>query len=117
MHWPDLTNVLDGLPWAVAGGVATRQYMPERETADLDVAVRAEDAPRAESALRDHGFTSEGRLSIGGSKWRSSSGVALDLIEGGEPWWDEAPREAAGQNDQDGNRVLTRPFLVLMKLR
>ncbi|MFQ5810180.1 MAG: hypothetical protein ACE5JM_11225, partial [Armatimonadota bacterium] len=45
MSWPDLPAVLDGLPWGVIGAVAARQYMPERMTADIDIAVRAEDGP------------------------------------------------------------------------
>jgi hypothetical protein len=27
--WPDLREILQGIPWAVIGGVATRAYMPE----------------------------------------------------------------------------------------
>jgi len=34
--WPNLRELLDGLRWAVAGGVATRAFMPERMTEDLE---------------------------------------------------------------------------------
>ena len=37
--WPDLRQVLTGIPWVVVGGVATRAYMPERATKDLDILV------------------------------------------------------------------------------
>ena len=37
MIWPDLSEIFDDLLWAVVGAVATRLYMPERMTRDLDV--------------------------------------------------------------------------------
>lgn len=40
--WPDLTDMLAGLPWAVVGAVASRAYMPERATQDLDILVTKE---------------------------------------------------------------------------
>ena len=33
--WPDLRDILQGIPWVVTGGVATRAYMPERMTTGL----------------------------------------------------------------------------------
>ena len=41
--WPDLRQILQGLDWMIIGGVATRAYMPERVTKDLDILVRAAD--------------------------------------------------------------------------
>src|SRR5258708_31690680 len=43
--WPDLREVLTGLDWAIVGDVATRAYMPERKTNDLDILVRSADGP------------------------------------------------------------------------
>jgi hypothetical protein len=37
--WPDLRPILEGIEWAIIGGVATRAYMPERMTKDLDIVV------------------------------------------------------------------------------
>ena len=46
MHpWPDLRELLGGLDWVIVGGVATRAYMPERMTNDLDILIRASDGP------------------------------------------------------------------------
>jgi hypothetical protein len=39
MRFPDLSRMLGGVPWAVIGAAATRLYMPERKTSDLDVLV------------------------------------------------------------------------------
>ena len=41
--WPDLRPILEGIPWAIVGAVATRAYMPERATKVLDILVRAPD--------------------------------------------------------------------------
>lgn len=40
MQFPNLSAPLASLPWAVVGAAATRLYMPERMTDDLDVLVR-----------------------------------------------------------------------------
>jgi hypothetical protein len=37
--WPDLRPILDGIDWAIIGSVATRAYLPERMTKDLDILV------------------------------------------------------------------------------
>ncbi len=46
VEWPDISGVLDGVPHALVGGVATREYMPERATPALDLVVLPEDAAR-----------------------------------------------------------------------
>ena len=38
--WPDLRKILKGILWVIIGGVATRAYMPERMTKDLDILVK-----------------------------------------------------------------------------
>ncbi len=115
LNWPDLTSVLAGIPWAVVGAVATRRYMPERATADLDVAILGADAQRVSERLESAGFRLVGRLSIGGSTWRSPSGVSLDIIEGEEGWWPRALVEASQNIGRDGQPTLPLAFLVLMK--
>jgi len=64
-QWPDLTGLLKGLRWAIAGAVATRLYMPERATRDVDVAVFAPDIGNAETRLADAGYVKTGKRSIG----------------------------------------------------
>jgi hypothetical protein len=39
----DLRTIIKQTPFVVVGGVATRLYMPERMTLDLDILVLAED--------------------------------------------------------------------------
>jgi hypothetical protein len=117
MRVPNLTNVLRPLPWAVVGAVATRLYMPERATQDLDVAIRTEDAPEARSRLSDAGFVHQGERSIGGSSWRSPEGVVVNVLEVSEPWFAQALAEAQRNHDAQGLPVLPLPYLALMKFQ
>lgn len=117
MVWLDLTPILAPIAWAVVGAAATRLYMPERATQDLDVAIRAQDATAAREKLARAGFTHLGELSIGGSTWRAPDGQTIDVIEGREEWWEEALREAQTNRDAQGLPILPLRFLVLMKFQ
>jgi len=117
MHWPDLSDVMGEIPWAVVGAVATRLYMPERMTQDLDVAVAASDSEVARARLRAAGWKQEGESTIGGDSWRSPGGAAVDVLEGVAAWWPQALREARDNRDAQGLPVLPLPFLVLMKFQ
>jgi len=104
---------------AVTGAVAANAYMPPRQTADLDLAVRIDDLEGAGQALRAAGWTLLGNLSLyedlRGTAWQLE-GKELDVI--GIPGaWGRAAVAAA----QDNKRVmdlptLTLPDVVFMKL-
>ena len=115
LQWPDLTSVLAPLPWAVIGAAATRLYMPERLTRDLDIAVGVKDAETAYHQLSHAGYTLVGTLSIGGTRWQSPDETPVDVIEGSDPWWPAALSEAQSNRDEQGLPVLPLPYLVLMK--
>jgi hypothetical protein len=115
MAWPDLSAVLAPLNWAVVGAAATRLYMPERMTHDLDVAVSEADATAARQKLSVAGFEYQDELSIGGSTWRMPGGQMLDVIEGHDPWWGDALAEAQTNRDAQGLPILPLRYLVLMK--
>ncbi len=117
LRWPDLTDVLAPIPWAVVGAAATRLYMPERLTRDLDIALGVEDAEAAYGKLGSAGYTMAGTLSIGGTRWESPEGAPIDIIEGREPWWQDALRTAQTNRDDQGLPVLPLPYLVLMKFQ
>ena len=116
-RWPDLREVLAPLPWGVIGAVATRLYMPERATHDLDIMVMTSDLREAESRLAQAGWQREGELTVGGSSWRLPEGARLDVLACDEPWCPEALAEAESNRDQQGLPVLPLPYLVLTKLR
>lgn len=117
MEWTNLSPALAPIPWAVVGAAATRLYMPERATLDLDVAVRAEDASAARANLKGSGFVYQSELSIGGSSWRAPDGQLVDVIEGHDPWWSTALSEAQSNRDAQGLPVLPLRYLVLMKFQ
>lgn len=115
MHpWPDLRPILKGIPWAIVGGVATRAYMPERATNDLDILVHHQDGDDVWERLESAGYRRVSRLAIPGFLARSPAGVELDVILGDYPWLDEAL--AHPRKDPAGYPVLDLPFLVLMKM-
>lgn len=113
-NWPDLTSILVGIRWAVVGGVATRTYMPERVTQDLDILIARSDAPKVHSRLQSGDLVYVQDLSIGGTVWRTPEGVLLYIIESSEPWVGEGLDQT--RTDPQGLPVLSLPYLVLMKV-
>jgi hypothetical protein len=113
--WLDLTELLAGVPWAVVGAVATRAYMPERVTQDLDVLIAAEDAAEVRARLQAADYSQVQELSIGGMTWRSPAGAPVDVIESRLPWVPEALCEPG--RDPQGLPVLKLHYLVLMKVQ
>lgn len=102
------------VPYAITGGVATRLYMQERDSDDLDIVVRAADRPHVDAGLRHAGAAFVGDHPAGGSRWLLPDGSALDVLAFADPWVAEAlsiPVPAP-----DGQPVIALPFLVLMKL-
>ncbi len=111
--WPDLRPILQDLPWVIVGAVATRAYMPERMTNDLDILVRQEDGDEALERLQAVGYQVISRLAVPGFLLHSPDGVEVDVIFGDYPWLDEAL--AQPRQDPAGYPVLDLPYLVLMK--
>ena len=112
--WPDLTDVLAGLPWAVVGAVATRAYMPERATQDLDILVTTEVAQDVRARLEKARYQKVQELAVGRATWRSPSGQLVDVIELQARWVPEALQQL--ERDPQGLPVLALPYLVLMKV-
>lgn len=115
MHsWPDLRALLEGIPWAIAGAVATRAYMPERTTRDLDILIRQVDGERVRERLEAAGYRFISPLVVPGFLLQSPEGVEVDVILGDFPWLEEAL--AHPRQDAAGYPVLDLPYLVLMKM-
>jgi hypothetical protein len=111
---PQVHALLGDVPFAVVGGLATRRYMPERMTLDVDVLVAPADLSAAERHLRQAGCRKKGRLTIGRSTWATPAGQTLDLIALHEPWVEEAIATAVPAPDR--HPYVSLPFLVLMKM-
>ncbi len=112
--WPDLRPILQGIPWVIIGGVATRAYMPERATKDLDILVRHQDGDEVWERLEAAGYRYVSSLAMPGFLTQSPEGVDLDVLLGDHPWLDEAL--AHPRQDPAGYPVLALPYLVLVKM-
>lgn len=112
--WPDLRPILQGIPWVIVGAVATRAYMPERATKDLDVLVHADDAGDVMERLAAAGYVKVSRLAVPGYLLRSPDGVEVDVIFGEYAWLNDAFKQR--RTDPAGFPVLDLPYLVLMKI-
>ena len=115
MHdWPDLRNVLQGIGWVIVGGVATRAYMPERVTKDLDILVRRDDERVVLERFQDAGYKVISELAVPGYLLLSPEGVEVDLLLGRQPWLNDALINL--EHDPAGYPVLGFPYLILMKM-
>ncbi len=117
MRFPDLGRLLGDIPWALVGAGATRLYMPERATSDMDVLVSAKDAQTVRARLAEVGAASAGDPAIGGSSWRLPNAFPVDIIESADEWCVPAIAAAQLNRDQAGLPVLPLSYLVLMKFR
>jgi hypothetical protein len=111
----DLTQIIRLTPYVVVGAVATRLYMPERATRDVDILVRATDGPSIRGELARAGAEKRAERSIGGASWRLQDGTELDVIESPAPWVDAAI--SGPQAGPEGLPYIDLPYLVLMKLQ
>jgi hypothetical protein len=115
MHnWPDLREILKDFRWVVVGGVATRAYMPERATGDMDILVRARDGKEVIEHFKRAGYQVLSRLGVPGYLLRAPNGVKLDVIFGNYPWIDKSL--AQPRLDPAGYPTIPLPYLVLMRL-
>jgi hypothetical protein len=112
--WPDLRPILAGIPWALVGGVATRAYMAERATKDMDIIVHERDGEQAVKELQASGYSLVSRLAIPGYLLRSPDGTELDVIFGRQRWLKEAL--ASPKQDPAGYPVVALPYLVMLKM-
>lgn len=112
--WPDLREILKGISWVIIGSVATRAYMAERVTKDMDVLVHHTDGDEVMGRLQKAGFAVISRLAVPGYLLRSPDGKEIDVLFGKQKWL----KEALSHPDRDtaGYPVLSFPYLMLMKV-
>jgi len=112
--WPDLRPILKGLDWAIVGGVATRAYMPERMTKDLDIVVHQSDGEAVIKRLEQAGYRVISRPAVPGFLMHSPDGTELDVLFGNYPWLKKALSDPG--LDPAGYPVIKLPYLVMMKM-
>ena len=110
----NLSQIIKQAAFVIVGGVATRLYMPERMTLDLDILVKAEEAELVYKDLIKAKSQKIAELSISGSQWQLEDGTSLDVLEGTENWVKTAIQKP--NYAPDGLPVIDLPYLVLMKL-
>lgn len=113
-QFPDLRETLRGIDWVVVGAAATRAYMPERTTHDLDILVRLVDAESVYTRLTAAGYSKIADLGIPGAAFSSKDQIEIDVLYGNQAWLDEGL--AQPERDAAGFPILGLPYLVLMKL-
>lgn len=115
MHpWPDLRPILDGIDWVLIGGVATRAYMPERLTKDMDILVHRRDGDEVIRRLQQAGYKVISHLAVPGYLLLSPEGVELDVLFGNYRWLREALQNR--NYDAAGYPVIGLPYLVILKI-
>jgi len=112
--WPDLRPALKGIKWAIVGGVATRAYMPERTTKDIDILIDVKDEEQVIKQLQQAGYQLISKLAIPGVVMHSPEGVELDVLFGDYPWLEEGFKKI--KRDKAGYPVIGLPYLVLLKM-
>lgn len=113
--WPDLRPILAGIDWAIVGGVATRAYMPERMTKDLDILIHKRDSEAAIARLENAGYQVSSRLSIPGVLMLSPTGVEVDILFGTYAWLGEALKNVT--KDAAEYPTIGLPYLILLKMQ
>ncbi len=112
--------MLDGIPFAVIGGVATRLYMPERTTADIDILVKLADFEAALDQLVAKGYRrnphelafADTRLGLIGRRVQHS--LPVDVLSSTQAWIDDAVTSI--RRDDTGLPIVDLPYLVALKL-
>jgi hypothetical protein len=112
--WPDLRPILQGINWAIIGGVATRAYMPERMTKDLDILVHRDDGDAVITKLKKAGYRMAAQLAVPGYLMLSPEGVEVDVLFGTHPWLKKALAHPA--KDPAGYPVIGLSYLILLKM-
>ncbi|NJQ96735.1 MAG: hypothetical protein HC784_01530 [Hydrococcus sp. CSU_1_8] len=101
------------VPYIIVGGVATRLYMPERMTLDLDILIHTDRANELYQSLKSKAIF-VGDLSIGGTSWELSDKTILDILVNNSTWVNSALKTP--KTAPDGQPVIDLPYLILMKL-
>jgi hypothetical protein len=111
----NLNAILPKKSFVIVGGVATRLYMPERFTLDLDILISNESSDLIYACLTKAGAEEIGILSVGERQWKFSDNTLLDVLEFDDPWVTDALQNP--QFSPDGLPVIALPYLVLMKMQ
>lgn len=116
--WREAEISLTPYPHAVIGAVAANEYMPARQTLDIDLAIAVTDQAAVRAHLMLHGWRWTGALEmrppLRGDAFVTAAGQPVDVIALPARF---APALAAAQRHRvDGMPMATLPWLVALKL-
>ena len=111
----DITSIIKQTPFVIIGGVATRMYMLERRTHNLDILIQFQDASTVEKQLQTFNAKQLSSLNFGGTCWQLVDGSFLNVISLNEPWVIEAVLNP--NYHSTGLPIISLPYLVLIKLK
>jgi hypothetical protein len=109
-----LRPILQGINWVIIGGVATRAYMPERMTKDLDIVVHKVVGEEVIARLKKAGYRMASRLAVPGYLMISPESVEVDVLFGEYPWLKQALAHPV--KDPAGYPVIALPYLIMLKM-
>lgn len=114
---PNLRAVLGAVPWVLVGGIALRAYMPERMTLDVDILIHTRNANAVRNSFIAASYLVIGQLSIGGFTVQAAdiAEPPIDVLIRNDSWLDGALANPVA--DPAGYPVLSRPYLLLIKLQ
>ena len=112
---PDLKNIIKQTPYVITGGIATKLYMAEKASLNLDIFVLSEDAESITEELQDFNAYFLQELDYGGKKWVLPDETLLKVIYLNEPWAKDAVYNP--NFSPNGLPVVRLPYLVLTKLQ
>ncbi len=112
--------MLKDIAYAVVGGVATRMYMPERTTADIDLLVEPANFERAICQLVENGYArkkqalefSDTRLGLMGQ--RLAADRPVDVLTSTQSWIHDAVASVRWENET--LPIVDLSYLVALKL-
>ncbi len=114
-HTPDISKIIQKTPYVITGGIATKLYMAEINSSNLDIFVLHEDAKLINQELQNTSAYYLQDLDYGGTLWVLPDDTLLSVIYLNEPWAKDAIYNP--NFSPHGLPVVKLPYLVLTKLR
>ncbi len=115
----EIDAAFGSVPHAIIGAVAANQFMPARQTMDIDFAIAQRDVDLATEALHAAGWRLQHELVVrpplAGVTWQSADDQPVDIIiVPGR--WGEALVDSAMANRAGSVPMASLPHLVILKM-
>jgi hypothetical protein len=117
--WAQWKEAFGVVPHAVIGAVAANQFMPPRQTGDVDFAVASRDVDAATASLRAAGWQRLNPLvlrpPLTGFAWLTDDGGAVEVLTVPDRWGEQLVAGATA-NIEEGLSMAPLPHLVTLKM-